>query len=210
MIKLLLILIIILNCDLQLFSQEISLEDVEDYVGKPDTVKVCGKIFSARFLATAKRKPTLLNVGDLFPNQKLTVVIFEEDKGKFSPKPEVYFLNKQVCISGVIIDYDGKPEIVVRNSNQIEISARDFIVRDISPKQKSRKLNNETNVWVTITQANLRSGPSSDFSIITTVPSGSAVTVINSNNGWSRVEVKVPSENNSRTLSGYLTNAVLK
>jgi micrococcal nuclease len=145
--KLLLICTIILSQSPQLFSQTVSLNDLKNYIGKPDTIKVCGKIYSTRYLDRAERKPTLLNVGDHYPMQKLTVVIFEEDRSKFPPKPEEYFSNTQVCISGVVIDYNGKPEIVMRDIKQIEIdflrpeTKEDLAVKKVSEDTPVAKLN---------------------------------------------------------------------
>jgi hypothetical protein len=271
--KLLTVCIIILIAAPTLSAQTVTLEDLKDYIGKPDTVKVCGKIYSARFLDRAERKPTLLNVGGFYPAQKLTVVIFEEDRKNFPPKPEEYFSNAQVCISGVVIDYSGKPEIVVKNSKQLEIEPlkREPIENlvekkvavdtplaklniskqpEIDPSKREpkenlvekkgavdtplAKLNIETrtepngsvakeNLSIKPTQdlknskaegnyiiasANLRSGPSTDFPVIATLPKGSRVSVIYTNKIWSKVEVEILSKNKLPVnFTGYLKNA---
>jgi hypothetical protein len=50
-----------------LFSQTvIKLEEVSKHIG--DSVTVCGKVSSVRFLETAKNSPTFINLGQVFPN----------------------------------------------------------------------------------------------------------------------------------------------
>ena len=50
-----------------------------------------------------------------------TAVIFAEYFADFPPKPEEYYLNKQVRVTGFIKKYKGKPEIIVDSPAQIEI-----------------------------------------------------------------------------------------
>ncbi len=50
-----------------------------------------------------------------------TAVIFASDFGKFPANPEDYYLNRKVRITGLIKEYKGKPEIIVKNPSQIEI-----------------------------------------------------------------------------------------
>lgn len=100
------------------FSQHtIKLEDVKYHIG--DSVTVCGKVYSARFMENSKNTPTFLNLGAAFPNQLLTVVIWGDVRNKMENKPEVYFNNKEVCITGKIELYKEKPQIVIKSSEQI-------------------------------------------------------------------------------------------
>ena len=47
------------------------------------------------------------------------MVIFEENRGKFTPAPEARFDKKRICVSGKIEDFRGTPEIVVSAPSQI-------------------------------------------------------------------------------------------
>jgi hypothetical protein len=95
------------------FSQvEIKLEDVSKHVG--DSVKVCGKVFSGRYLEQSKGSPTLLNMGAAYPNQLLTIVIWGDLRKEFSKAPEELFMDKDVCVIGRIELFREKPQIVVR------------------------------------------------------------------------------------------------
>jgi hypothetical protein len=66
---------------------KISLDEVKQHIG--DSVQVCGKVSSTRFLESANGAPTLINLGQAYPNEKLMLVIYGENRGKFNEKPEV-------------------------------------------------------------------------------------------------------------------------
>ncbi|MFN2437709.1 MAG: hypothetical protein ABR503_00820 [Chitinophagaceae bacterium] len=97
----------------------VKLEEILNYVG--DSVNVCGKIISGRYLQGNDTRPTLLNVGAPYPNQLLTVVIYGADRQNFEEAPEYFYKEKEVCISGVVELYNNKPQIVVRNKSQLLI-----------------------------------------------------------------------------------------
>jgi hypothetical protein len=50
-----------------------------------------------------------------------TAVIFASAFLRFPANPEVCYLNKKVRVSGIIKEFDGKPEIVLEDPSQIEI-----------------------------------------------------------------------------------------
>ncbi|WP_207497245.1 hypothetical protein [Aridibaculum aurantiacum] len=102
------------------FSQKtIAPEEVAKHIG--DTVRVCGKIYSARYLETSNKQPTLLNMGDKFPKQHLTVVIYGEDRVKFGYKPEGTLIDKNICVIGKVEMYRDKPQIVVTDPFLIKL-----------------------------------------------------------------------------------------
>lgn len=82
-----------------------------------ETVMVCDKIAGGKYFDNSQT--TLLDVGAPHPNETLTVVIKGDDRKKFEAAPDTYFLNKKVCITGKVIDYKGKPEIVVTEAAQL-------------------------------------------------------------------------------------------
>jgi cardiolipin synthase len=51
----------------------------------------------------------------------LKVVIFPDDAARFPSPPEEMFLHKTIRVTGVIEEYEGAPEIIVRDPAQIEI-----------------------------------------------------------------------------------------
>ena len=110
----------LLLCSVLSFSQaEIKLEDVSKHVR--DSVKVCGLVAGVRFLEQANNKPTLINIGGAYPNQLLTVVIWEDVRKKFEKTPEELFQNKNICVTGKIELFRDKPQIVVRKREDVVI-----------------------------------------------------------------------------------------
>lgn len=48
------------------------------------------------------------------------MVIFSSDKGNFKQELQIYN-NKQVCVTGIVKEYKGKPEIVITDPQDISI-----------------------------------------------------------------------------------------
>jgi hypothetical protein len=102
------------------FSQkQISLDEIPGHVG--DSVKVCGKILTGRYLDRSETGPTLLNMGKPFPDQLLTVVIYKKDRKNFDVIPETELIDKEVCVSGVLVLYKERPQMVLYTKEQLEI-----------------------------------------------------------------------------------------
>ena len=101
------------------FSQTISLDSVMNYVGKE--VTVCAKVQSIS-VSKSEKKTTYINFGKPYPNQTFTVVIFEESLKNFSYIPSEQLKDKNVCITGTIILYKDKPEIIVKSETDIKIN----------------------------------------------------------------------------------------
>jgi hypothetical protein len=93
-------------------------EDAAKHVG--EKVTVCGKIYSGKFLENAKKQPTFLNMGDKFPNQPLTVVIWGDLRSKLSYKPEERYADQYVCVTGTIVLYKEKAQIEVTEETQLK------------------------------------------------------------------------------------------
>ena len=96
----------------------IKLDEVSQHIG--DSVTVCGKVDDMRYFETSKNQPTFLNIGGKFPNQLLTLVIWGDVRNQFTGKPED-LKNKQICITGRIVLYKEKPEIIIGEPWQISI-----------------------------------------------------------------------------------------
>lgn len=96
----------------------IKLEEVSKHIG--DSVTVCGKVADMRYFENSKNQPMFLNMGDKYPNQQLTVVIWGDIRKQFREQPE-NLLNRQICITGRIILFKEKPEIVIDGPEKIKI-----------------------------------------------------------------------------------------
>ena len=106
-------------------QQEIKINELKQHVG--DSVKVCTKVFSARYLEDAKGSPTFLNAGGKYPNSPLTIVIRGDERQNFDNAPEKFYPGKAVCVTGKIELYKDKPQIVVTSKSQIVEQIMDHI-----------------------------------------------------------------------------------
>ncbi|MDP2741668.1 MAG: thermonuclease family protein [bacterium] len=88
-----------------------------NYYGKEVIVE--GNIVSAYKSGT---NTVFLNFEKPYPNSCFTSVIFSSDQYKFVQNPESYYSDKNVRIKGKIKEYQGKPEIILNDPLQIEIS----------------------------------------------------------------------------------------
>jgi DNA/RNA endonuclease YhcR with UshA esterase domain len=84
-----------------------------------EKITVCGKVASSIFLHKSRSKVTLLNIDQPYPDQIFTVVIPYKSRIKFI-RPEVQFLNKEICITGSVTIYKRTPEIIVYDPDQIQ------------------------------------------------------------------------------------------
>jgi DNA/RNA endonuclease YhcR with UshA esterase domain len=99
-------------------QQKITLSEINQHIG--DSITVCGKIFGGKFLDAAKNQPTFLNIGAAYPDQSLTVVIWNNTRKQFAYKPEEKLKGKTVCITGRIEIFKEKPQITIQQPGQLE------------------------------------------------------------------------------------------
>lgn len=101
-------------------AQSVAPEEAGKHVG--ENIKVCGKIFGGRFFETSKGSPTLLNMGAAYPASPFTVMIPGEVRTQLGYAPEVELKDKNICVTGEVILFKEKPEIIVNHVSQIEIA----------------------------------------------------------------------------------------
>jgi DNA/RNA endonuclease YhcR with UshA esterase domain len=97
----------------------VKLTYLSDYIG--DSVHVCGKVESARYMHAVDDSITLINIGGKYPDQLLTVVIWRPYRAQFVGKPEIDWIGKQVCVTGKVEMYREKPQITVRQTAQVQV-----------------------------------------------------------------------------------------
>ncbi|MBW7870374.1 MAG: hypothetical protein H3C39_04855 [Flavobacteriia bacterium] len=100
-------------------QQKISEIDLEQYLNKK--VEFCDKVYGT-YVTQGKKKVALLNLGADYPNNLLTVAIFESDWKNFDYKPAEFLKGKQICVKGKLILYNDKPEIIVNKPDQIRLN----------------------------------------------------------------------------------------
>ncbi len=103
--------------------REVSTLDAAKYMGKQATV--CGQVAAVHLAQRTGGAPTFINFDKPNPNQTFTVLIWGIDRPKFAAPPESTFtVGKRVCARGLVTDYRGKPEIVVRSPEEIRVDDR--------------------------------------------------------------------------------------
>jgi hypothetical protein len=63
-------------------------------------------------------------MGASYPNQKLTLVLWGEDRKQFNAPPEELFNGQQICVTGKLVMYSKKPEIIITSKSQIKINTQ--------------------------------------------------------------------------------------
>ena len=100
-------------------SESITAEQAQEHIGEINTV--CGLVASAQYLDSWASKPTFLNFDRPYPYQSFAVRIPNSSRAAFSEPPEVLFNGKTICVTGMIENHDGRPEIVVEDPAQVVI-----------------------------------------------------------------------------------------
>lgn len=90
--------------------------DARNYIGKEKIVE--GQIVDGY---KSRTNTVFLNFEKPYPNQCFTAVIFSSNLVNFPENPQNYYKGKIVRVRGIIKEYEGKPEIILKNSSQIEI-----------------------------------------------------------------------------------------
>lgn len=101
-------------------SSSISWNEAKYHIGERATV--CGYIVDSRYASTSNGQPTFLNMGNAYPNSdRFTVVIWGSNRSNFASSPESYYYGKYICVTGLITEYQGVPQIEASYSSQIQI-----------------------------------------------------------------------------------------
>jgi hypothetical protein len=95
-----------------------STKNLAKYVGQ--TITVCDSVYSAKALDNI----TFLNFGGSFPLAPLTLVVFKSSRSKFSQEPAILYDKKRICITGKLIEYKGKLQIVINEGTQVSFSSK--------------------------------------------------------------------------------------
>ena len=97
----------------------ITASEASNYVGSRKTV--CGQAVSVTYAANSTGKPTLLNFDRPYPDQLFTVVIWGQNRDNFPEPPDILYGGREVCATGLISDYQGRPQIEVALPAQMAI-----------------------------------------------------------------------------------------
>ena len=81
-----------------------------------ETATVCGAVVSERTATSSRGEPTFINLDSAYPKDVFTILIWGDDRKNVGELPQV---GSHVCAKGLITDYHGVPEIVVRSGGQL-------------------------------------------------------------------------------------------
>lgn len=87
-----------------------SIDSISTHMG--DSVQICLKVYGIK----STEKITYINLGAAFPNAPVTVVILAKDSANFNNTHPELLTDQEVCITGKLTEYKGKPQIVVTKS----------------------------------------------------------------------------------------------
>jgi hypothetical protein len=100
-------------------QKEITIQDIVRHVG--DSVKLQVNINNTRVLKSENGSLVLMNVSKPYPNQVLTLVIYNQDLKNFTGDPEKTYQFKTVIVRGKVSLYKDKPQIVLHDESQITL-----------------------------------------------------------------------------------------
>jgi hypothetical protein len=92
--------------------------EASSHVG--ETTTVCGVVASTTYAVRAPMAPTFLDIGQPYPNQVFSAIIFDSDRPKFGA-PESMLQDKSVCVTGEIFLYQGAPKMILRDPSQLSV-----------------------------------------------------------------------------------------
>lgn len=81
------------------------------------TATVCGTVVASR--RTAKAKAVYLNFDRLQPDHEFYATIWEHNGPNFSYDPETWLMNKRICVTGKITEYEDIPRISINNEKEV-------------------------------------------------------------------------------------------
>ena len=99
-----------------LFANDYTTKEDSRHIGENTTV--CGAVSSGHYTKRSNGQPTFINLDGRYPNQQFTIFILGKNRHNFS-SPERSYNGKNICVTGIITKYKGKPQIKVTNKSQI-------------------------------------------------------------------------------------------
>ncbi len=97
----------------------------ENTICPQDTIRHIGEYRTVRFFVRKSYdsgKAVFLNSKNDFRDyDNFTAVIFEENKNKFPKEPADYYWGKTLDVTGRIVEYEGRAEIILERPSQIKI-----------------------------------------------------------------------------------------
>ena len=98
---------------------DVTIYEAREVIGEEATV--CGELTQLAMPKGVRGNPVYLNMGKLYPNQVFTVVIWGRDFMQFPMGVLQTYEGKQIAVTGLVETYRGKPQIIVKQLNQLRV-----------------------------------------------------------------------------------------
>ena len=95
---------------------QVSQDSLQAYIGKQITY--CNHVYGT-YQGKGEKSPIMLNLGAAYPNQSLTVVIFQRDLPNFKYNPLTDLKDEDICVTGQVEIYRDKLQIIAKKETQI-------------------------------------------------------------------------------------------
>ncbi len=96
--------------------KRIAAKDVLNHIG--DSVEFCSRIYNIR--PSAGEKAVVASLQADYSEPVVNLLIGEEDRPKFGTAPDADFINKEICVSGLLLLRNNVPTITVRSKEQLK------------------------------------------------------------------------------------------
>lgn len=95
-------------------AQKLTAAQAKTHEGQVATV--CGTVVSEHTALRSRGQPTFINLDEPYPSQVFTILIWADNRQSVGAFP---LMGSHVCATGLINDYRGVPEMVVRSKRQL-------------------------------------------------------------------------------------------
>lgn len=116
---------------LQLLKEKVKAESVGGVAGLPVVSWLEAGQYTGRLVTVDGTVVATFNSGKVCHlnfhedyRRHFSVAIFAQDFAKFPPRPEDFYKERHIRVTGIVKDYKGAPEIIVNDPGQIEVRER--------------------------------------------------------------------------------------
>lgn len=100
------------------FAQSIPADSAKNYIGQEVTII---DSVTSTYQTKGEHPTQMLYFGEAYPHQSFTIVIFQTDWAKFAYEPSTFLLHKKIRVTGKVILYKTKIEIILKQPAQLYI-----------------------------------------------------------------------------------------
>jgi endonuclease G len=92
--------------------------EANGFKGSNRKVQVCGTVVSG---VESQEGHIFLNLDKRYPEQLFTILILQENRVNFASIPHEDYLNLELCVSGRILDFEGKATMIIKHEKQLRL-----------------------------------------------------------------------------------------